>query len=321
MSGEQRIRAFLFYLSVLIFFAGLPFILSSALGYKFDRRSLKFTKTGLIVLKTQPTGATVFLDRAQINDKTPTSINELLPGRYFLDVQLEGYYPYVAEVDVEAGKVTRLEKILLFPQRPDIKKLNKEIISDFWLDEQKALLYYLNEQEQVLYRSDLDGGHFEKVMDFIKIVPPAEKWRLSPDKEKLVYFNQHQIGIMYLEQQRQLPQNQKVFVINYPNAQIQDIFWHSDSFHLIVVAHNKIDTLEAITSASPLTLASRNKKNSSVSYDIRTDTLYFLDVQKAPDGKPYDNLYKLELNTRLYPFKDFIKLAPSFEKEEEQPHD
>jgi len=62
MLNEQRIRAILFYLSVVIFLMGLPFILSFALGYNFDRRTFKFTKTGLLVLKTQPSGASVYLD-------------------------------------------------------------------------------------------------------------------------------------------------------------------------------------------------------------------------------------------------------------------
>jgi hypothetical protein len=174
-------------------------------------------------------------------------------------------------------------------------------------------------EENTIYKSDLEGGHFEKSMDFIRITPLPRKWKLSPDREKLIYFNIHQIGVVYLEPQKELPlPKEKVFLINYPNAQIQDVFWHSDSFHIIVVANNRIDALEAVTNASPLTLVSLNKKNSPVSYDVRTDTLYFLDFQRAPDGKLYDNLYKLELNAKLYPFKEFIKLAPSFEKEEER---
>lgn len=39
MLNEQKIRAILFYLSLIIFLAGLPFILSFALGYKFDAQT------------------------------------------------------------------------------------------------------------------------------------------------------------------------------------------------------------------------------------------------------------------------------------------
>ena len=120
MSSDQKIRAFLFYLSVAIFLLGLPLILSSTLGYKFDRRTFKFTKAGLIALKTQPAGASVFLDDRLLNLKTPANINELLPGRYHIELELEEHYPWSGYVDVEAGKVARVEKIILFPPCPGI---------------------------------------------------------------------------------------------------------------------------------------------------------------------------------------------------------
>jgi hypothetical protein len=40
---------------------------------------------------------------------------------------------------------------------------------------------------------------------------------------------------------------------------------------------------------------------------MRTDTLYFLDSQLGADGKAYDNLYKLELSTKLFPLGEFMK--------------
>ncbi|MDD5729860.1 MAG: PEGA domain-containing protein [Candidatus Omnitrophica bacterium] len=315
MSGEQRIRALLFYLSVLIFFSGLPFILSFALGYKFDRRTFKFTRTGLIVLKTQPQGANVYLDNKLLNDTTPTTINELLPGRYKVELQLTGHYPYFSEIDVQAGNVARLEKVILFPLRPDIKKINKDLITGFWVDESKSAIYYINDEDKSIYRSDMDGEHSEKISSFIGISPAPKKWKLSPDRKELLYFNPHQIGLVSIEQEADFPGGRDPsFILNYPEGNITDVFWHSDSFHLIVVSGTKIDILEAKPDSQPVTLASLNKRNTSSFYDPRSDTLYFLDSQRAPDGKYYDNLYKIELAAKLYPLRGFIKLAPSFEK-------
>jgi len=317
MSGEQRIRAVLFYLGVFIFFTGLPFILSSSLGYKFDRKSLKFTKTGLIVLKTQPQGANIYLDNTLLKDKTPATINELLPGRYNIRLELEDHYSYSSDAQVRGGNVTRLEKIILFPSRPDIKKLNKDTISSFFMDEPRGAIYYAREDETSIYKSDLDGGRFEKIASYLPISPPAKKWKLSPDRLKFFYFNAHQIGVVSLEQEK-APPGIKCFacVIDHPLSAIHDVFWHSDSFHIIIVTATKIEIQEAENSATPVTLVALNKKNGSTFYDSRTDTLYFLDSQKAEDGILYDNVYKLELATKLYPFQELIKLAPSFEKPE-----
>ncbi|MCX5701222.1 MAG: PEGA domain-containing protein, partial [Candidatus Omnitrophica bacterium] len=146
MFSEQRIRAFLFYLCLAVFFAGLPSILSFALGYKFDPSTFKFTKTGIISIKTQPEGVDVYLNGKLFSEKTPATINELIPGTYSLRLESERYYPWVSQVKVEARKVVRLEKIILFPKRTHIKQLNQEEVSSFWLDTQNSRIYYFNQE-------------------------------------------------------------------------------------------------------------------------------------------------------------------------------
>jgi hypothetical protein len=311
MLTEQRIRAFLFYLSVLIFLVGLPFILSFALGYKFDRRNFKFTKTGLVVIKTQPQGASIYFDKKLLNDKTPTTLNELLPGTYNIRLELEYHYPWYDDVNVEAGKVTRLEKVILFPLRPNIKQLNKERISDFWIDQDKGVIYYLNQEESSIYKSDLDADNYEEAARVLPILPAPIKWKISPDREKLLYFNEHQIGLVYLQPHKEMLPPELPFVLNYSLGKIVDLFWHSDSYHLIVVSNKNIEVLEAKPQSLPMTLVNLNKKNTSAFYDLHADTLYFSDYQRASDGNLYNNLYKLELNARVFPLQELIKLKPN----------
>ena len=310
MLSEQRIRSYLFYLSVAIFFVGLPFILSSALGYKFNPRTFKFTKSGLIVIKTQPPGADIYLENMLLNEKTPHTINELLPGSYNIRLELERHYPWFNQVAVEAGKVTRLDKIILFPLRANIKQLNKENLSYLWTDEEKETFYYVNPQDSGIYKSDLQEGHSLKVGSFIKILPPPVKWVLSSDRERLIYFNSHQVAVVYLKPQKEMPYRPG-FVLNYPDRKIIDIFWHSDGYHFILITNKDIEVAEASSNSTAVNLVNLNKKNTSAFYDINTDTLYFLDSQKAEDGKFYDNLYRIELNTKLYPLKELIRLKPN----------
>ncbi len=311
MLTEQKVRAFLFYLSVFIFLAGLPFILSFALGYKFDRRNFKFSKTGLIVIKTQPQGASIYFDKKLINDKTPATLNELLPGTYNMRLELERYYPWHDDINVEAGKVTRLEKVILFPLRPNIKQLNKERISDFWIDEDRRVIYYVNQQESSIYKSDLDGDNYEEIAEILPIVPAPTKWKISPDREKLLYFNERQIGLLYLQPHKEMLPPELPFVLNYSSGKIMDLFWHSDSYHLIVVSNKNIEVLEAKPKSLPMTLVNLTKKNTFAFYDLHTDTLYFSDYQRASDGNLYNNLYKLELNARIFPLQELIKLKPN----------
>lgn len=305
MLNEQRIRGFLFYFSVCVFFSGLPFILSFALGYKFDRRLLKFTKTGLIFLKTQPQGASIYLDEKILDEKTPATLRELLPGKYKIKVELEKHYPWAAEVTVEPRKVSMLDKIILFPLRPNIKQINKGNLDFFWIDEEKGLLYFVNYNENIVYSSDMEGNRYEKAAGFAAMRPLPMGWKLSLDREKLLYFNKHQIGVTYLEQNRNKELTKEPFILNYTGGAILEAFWHSDNYHVIVVTNRKVEALEAKAQSVPVELAILNNKDASVSYNIHEDALYFTDYQRSEDGIMYKNLYKLELRSRFFPFLGF----------------
>jgi len=306
VSHEQRIRATLFYLSVFIFFVGTPFILSFALGYKFNSKTLKFTRAGLIAIKTQPQGAAIYLGGKLLNDKTPSTINELLPGKYRLRLELEHYYPWFAEVNVDAGKVTRLEKIILFPLRSSVIQLNKAKVSSFWVDDKKEKIYYVDQVENIIYKADLGKENLEE----IGIIPEAfavKKWKISPDRSKLLCFNPHQIAVVNLHAQEYLSDSDAAVVMDYTNRKITDAFWHSDSYHLILVTEKNIEVVEASQNATPVNLVSLNKKNVTAFYDDNRDTLYFLDSQQAVDGETYDNVYQLDLNAKFSPLKELLK--------------
>ncbi len=308
MFTEQRIRNLLFYLSVLVFFGGLPFILSFALGYKIDWHNFKFTKAGMIAIKTQPAGASIYFNDTLLTDKSPATINELLPGRYQIKLELEGCYEYKREVSVEAGKVSLLDKVILFPLRQDIKQLNKEEVDTFFVDENKEIIYYVNHQENIIYKSDLNGERFEVVSSFVPVSPPPKGWKISYNKEKLMYFNNHQIGVMNLAL-HDIPGYPFVdFVMDYSGDVLRDIFWYSDNYHLILVTNRKIEIIEASPDSLPVTLVNLTKMDTPAYYDFRSDALYFMDYQRAADGKLYDNLYKVELGKKLPYLKDFMKI-------------
>jgi len=309
--SEQRIRKALFYLSLLIFLSGLPFILSFAMGYIFDVRTLKFTKTGLVDLETQPQGAIVYLNKVLLKEKTPATIRELLPGTYNINLELENHYPWVRDVRVEAGKVTRLDKIILFPLRPNVKQMNKDKISSFWLDLDRGRIYYLDDEEKAIYRSDLEGEDFERVGSFPGINFPVKEWKVSPDREKLVCFNPRKIAVVYLNPKPNLPSAQAApLMLENPNRRITNVFWHSDSYHLVLITDRNIEVQETILKSQPINLVDLNTRNVPVFYDDTKDVLYFLDSERAPDGKYYDNVYKLEIGAKFSPFQGLINQGP-----------
>lgn len=311
MFSEQRIRQVLFYLSVFIFFIGLPFILSFALGYKFNIHTFKFTKTGLIGLETQPQGATVYLNKVLLTEKTPTTIRELLPGTYSITLELMNHYSWEKDVRVEAGKVTLLDKIIFFPLRPNIKQMNDDKISSFWPDLDKGRIYYLNDQEEAIYISDLEGDSFERIGSLSGINFPIKEWKISPDREKLVCFNARKIAVIYLNPKLNLSSAQVApLMLEDSSRKIINVFWHSGSYHLILITDRNVEVLEATFKSKPVNLVKLNTRNVSVFYDNTKDVLYFIDSERAPDGRLYDNVYKLEIGPKFSPLQDLINLKP-----------
>ena len=308
MLSEQRIRGVLFYLSVIAFFAGLPFILSFALGYKFNPRTFKFTQTGLISIKTHPQGAHIYLDSRLLDDKTPATIQELLPGVYNIRLELAGHYSWVTQVNVEPRKVVRLEKVILFPVLPNIKQINQGTIASFYVDKERGKIYYLNQSENAFFVSDMEGEKFERLgsvpQDFSY---PLKEFKISPDREKMVIFNDRQICVVYLRPEKSLLYGQDPLVLNYPNQRISHLFWHSDSYHLVVITTKNIAIIESSPKINPINLVNLNKMASGFFYDIDKDMLYFRDLQPGADGLTYENVYKLEINNKNSILNNIIK--------------
>lgn len=309
MFSGKKIRSVLFYLYAAIFFSGLPFILSFALGHKFDVKNLKFKKAGLVSIKTYPAGANVYFNSRLLKEKTPVVIPELLPGEYRIRAELKGYYPWQSRVRVEAGKVTQLEKIILFSLRPNIKQLNRERVFSFWQDQERGEVYYLNREPQAvyIYKSDLEGNNPEEIAKIPEMPQGIKKWKVSPDRKMLACFNQRQVAVLSLGRQESGGAQGLPFISDFSNRRILDVFWHSDSYHLILVTDRTIEAIEAKPGAPAVILSGLNKGGGLVSYDEKKDALYFIDAQMAEDRKIYDNVYKLELGQKPFSFPELMK--------------
>lgn len=307
MLNFQKLRGLLFYLSVFLFFAGLPFILTFALGYKFNPHTLKFSKTGLIFVKTQPEGAIVYLNGKLIAEKTPASMQELVPGIYKITLELKQYYPWKGEVYVEAGKVYRLDKVILFPLRPNLQQLNQERFSLFQVDLEKKLIYYLDQESNVVYRSNLEANNFEDIASLPQNFFQIAGWKVSEDKRKLFIFNQHQISVIFFDNQGDYGYSDSPISLDYPQEKIINVFWHLDSYHLIVVTDRHIQVVESRPQAKPVNLVQLNKEGTLAIYDNKENVLYFSDSQKSLDGSYYNNLYKLDLSSNAFLLDKLIK--------------
>lgn len=297
----QKTRKLLFILSVVLFFSLLPAILLFTFGYKIDWKSHRILKTGLIWVTSIPEGAEIYLNGKFLDEKTPATISELLPGNYSLSLLLEGYYPWQSDVSVGQGKVSSIPNVILFPRIAHLEKLNLEPTEKiFFFNQDRDSIYYLAKNSKVIHKVNSDSGKLEQIFNTGIFPSQIENMALSLDQKKLLCFDSHNIAVIYLDKKGV----HKNFALTCKDR-VYQAFWHSDSEHFIVVTNKDIKIYELFSEgkSNAVTITKLSGKAHPAYYDQASDTLFFLNLQEAPDGKRYENVYKIIVGPRFsFPF-------------------
>lgn len=124
------IRDWLFIIFIILFLIITFFVALYAAGYTINRQwppnySNLLQKTGMLIVDSSPTGASVFLDGEKQNKsfivnwgnseiKTPAKIKNLIPGKYNLRLEKEGYWPLEKKVEIMSGQTSFAEDFIIF---------------------------------------------------------------------------------------------------------------------------------------------------------------------------------------------------------------
>lgn len=92
-------------------------------GYRFGIGSgkIEFNGTGLLVAKSIPDGAQVFVD-GKLRTATDNTIN-IAPGEYEVGISKEGYFPWVKKVKIQTEVVTKADALLI-PTAPKLESIS-----------------------------------------------------------------------------------------------------------------------------------------------------------------------------------------------------
>jgi hypothetical protein len=106
MKNWQRKFLFSFFFSLFLIFG--PILIFYSLGYRFDFEKKRITKTGGIFIKALPKEVEISID-GKIKEKVDPLwgsllIENLLPKKYKIRVEKEGYFPWEKELEVEEEK-------------------------------------------------------------------------------------------------------------------------------------------------------------------------------------------------------------------------
>jgi hypothetical protein len=129
----QTLRKGLFYSLAGVYCAVCPALVLYSLGYIYAPGSERgIAKTGLIHIETMPPGADVHLEDKRYTQKTPASLQGLLPGQYRLTVTLKDHRPWTRTVQVRAEEAEVFNKVLLLPKEWPVNVLSDEEYIDLY---------------------------------------------------------------------------------------------------------------------------------------------------------------------------------------------
>ena len=304
MKKSDRLKRMIaFYFCVMVFLVALPIVLSYSLGYHIDYFP-KFIiyKTGIVYIRTQPSGASVYINGRFYSDNTPAKIEELKPGTYRVEVRKEGFYPWQKELAVRPNMVTKADAIVLFPVAQEMKRIGDYEVIDFAISD-KNTIYYMTTKG--LLRSNIDGTNLKKLSSNAQWPATILRKKFSPDGNKMLFFDDRHIWVVYLAVGNSVAASGESAriedVFDSPDP-IIDAFWYSESNHIVVATHKDIVVVElgGQGAKNAVTLYVFNIRPRDLYYDVNTDSLYFSDLRKDKDMKEGTYLYRLDLKQKFF---------------------
>ena len=99
-----KVRVLIFFVTILIVGILGIFISLYARGYRFNIKTWKFTPNGLLVVKSEPSGAQVFIN-GELKNATDTTIS-LSPGIYDVEFRKDGFFTWKKRLEIDKEVVT-----------------------------------------------------------------------------------------------------------------------------------------------------------------------------------------------------------------------
>lgn len=219
----------------IVFFAVSPFLVFFAWGHKIDFQDRQLLPAGGIYLKSTPKKAAIYIGGDEL-DRTPKFISGLTPKSYSVKLKKEGFKPWKKKMCVRPYKVSIARKILLVPRKPDLRKapgFEKEA------DLNRSLVEKQNKRVEDFIIASSSSVAQEAIFEIQKdkkanelVLGGMTKHRLSPDRNKLLYWQGKKAGIFWLRDNPVLAKRERqkdLFNFIMP----QNGLWYEDGNHIL----------------------------------------------------------------------------------------
>ncbi len=276
---SKRARLIILIICIVAFFLLTPFVVGYSLGYRIDFEQKKIVATGGIYLRAWPSPAQVFVDSKPV-DQTSLITNSifaqnLFPRNHTITMKKESYFDYQKTLEVKEKEVTKLEHIILFKKNIAFQALVDKTQSPFQKEQpsfknKNALFFdiyqnsvYWVSKDGSLYQSDLLGKNQSQI--FESFYSPVKNIKISPDRTKVLYYNDYEILYSYLSDKN----FNKIF-LNRFSEKIGEVLWLNNDYVVFTLAgkikiseidnRNEINMVEIQQPADKIYFSQQDKK-------------------------------------------------------------
>jgi hypothetical protein len=173
-----RARLIVNILAWFAFLAIAPFLISYSMGHRITTNSANPVSVGTFLLRTVPNGAEVFLNEKLLGNKTPSSIQNLLPGQYNLRVEKDGYRQWNKKLPITGTLITDIRDVRLIPAVIEEDVMRTDIIN-FSISPKRQWLGLIDKTK---------NGNQLKIVSFNKYADPGINVKVLINSKETVNF-------------------------------------------------------------------------------------------------------------------------------------
>ncbi|MGB2762467.1 MAG: hypothetical protein WBC21_02900 [Minisyncoccales bacterium] len=318
---SKKTRTILICVLISLFFLITPILILYSQGYRFDFNSpdggIKITQTGGLFLKVLPKNTEVFLD-GKLNEKTSfffgsVYIDNLLPKKYNIRVEKEGYNIWEKNLEVKEKEVIEAKNIILIPKNLELQTLSQQV-EDFWiLSKEKVILKEISEDEWALKIFNLENNlksHLISEKEISKKEPELLELKISPNGEKVIL----KIGLKerlehFILDLTESPNKLIFFDSLLPEPDIEKLDFHPQEPNIIFFFKNeKLFEFELSENSSQLVL------EGILTYKILENSIYYIDKSGYIFKNNSSFGFEEKINNVPFPLKKEIKYTLKVEQ-------
>jgi len=210
-----KLRLLIFAITIMVVGILGSLVIFYARGYRFDKETLRFRPNGLLVIKSDPTGAQVFIN-GDLKTATDTTLS-LLPGVYDISVRKDGSLPWSKRLTIEKEVVT-LAYVALFRVAPSLTAVTFEgALNPVSSSDYSKIAYAVPGSGLFLIETaDLPLGFSRDPRRLTDGDLTQASWEFSPDGRQIMLTGQ--FGVFLLDSGSFTPQNARVNISSRKEA-------------------------------------------------------------------------------------------------------